>query len=173
MPTYLIIDGYNVLGLAGRLSDRLESAREDLLRALASYRLRTRHPVTVVFDGWQQGQLMEQREHRAGVEVIYSRRGEKADQVIQRLVRGYGSDCAVVSSDHEIANVARSHRAFVMGAQEFAGKLYRPVSSASGVPYKELDRGDDVRSVRGPEKKGNPRKLPKSQRRRRNQLKRF
>ena len=173
MPTHLIIDGYNILGLTGRLSNRLESAREDLLRTLASYRHRTRHPVTIVFDGWQQGQPMEQREHRAGVEVIYSKRGEKADQVIQRLVREYGSDCAVVSSDHEIVNVARSHRAFVMGAQEFAGKLSRPASSVGAVPYKELDMGEDVRPVRGSEIKGNPRKLPKSQRRRQNQLKRF
>ncbi len=115
---------------------------------------------------------MEQREHRAGVEVIYSKRGEKADQVIQRLVREYGSNCAVVSSDHEIVNVARSHRAVVMGAREFAGKLSRS-SSAGTVPYKELDMGDDVRPDRRPEKKGNPRKQPKAQRRRQNQLKRF
>lgn len=173
MPTHLIIDGYNLLGLTGRLSDRLESAREDLLYALVSYRHRTRHSVTVVFDGWQQGQPREQREHRAGVQVIYSKRGEKADQVIQRLVREYESDCAVVSSDHEIVNVARSHSAFVMGAQEFAGRLSRPASSASAVPHKELDMGDDVRPGLRVEKKGNPRKLPKSQRRRDRQLKRF
>lgn len=173
MPTHLIIDGYNVLGLSGRLPARLEPAREELLRVVASYRYRTGHHVTVVFDGWQQGQPMEQREHRAGVEVIYSKRGEKADQVIQRLVREYGSDCAVVSSDHEIVNVARSHRAMVMGAQEFAGRLSRPASSAGVVPYKELDVGDDLRPDRGPEKKGNPKKLRKSQRRRQNQLKRF
>ncbi|MBM4139184.1 MAG: NYN domain-containing protein [Nitrospira sp.] len=173
MPTHLIIDGYNVLGLTGKFSNRLESAREEFLRALGSYRHRTGHSVTVVFDGWQQGQPLEQHEHRAGVEVIYSKRGEKADQVIQRLVREYGSDCAVVSSDHEIVNVARSHQAFVMRAQEFAGKLSRPTRSAGAVPYKELDMGDDVRLDRGAEKKGNPRKLPKSQRRRQNQLKRF
>jgi len=87
MPTHLIIDGYNVLGLTGKFSNRLESAREEFLRALGSYRHRTGHSVTVVFDGWQQGQPLEQHEHRAGVEVIYSKRGEKADQVIQRLVR--------------------------------------------------------------------------------------
>ena len=173
MPTHVIIDGYNVLGLTGRLSGRIESAREEFLRALGAYRHRTRHAVTVVFDGWQQGQPMEQHEHRAGVEVIYSKRGEKADQVIQRLVREYGSECAVVSSDHEIVNVARSNRAFVMGAREFAEKLSRPASSAGAVPHKELDRGDDMRTDRGSEKKGNPRKLPKSQRRRQNQLKRF
>ena len=116
---------------------------------------------------------MEQREHRAGVQVIYSKRGEKADQVIQRLVRQYGSDCAVVSSDHEIIAVARSYGAFVMQAQEFASKLAASSSSSGAVPHKELDRGDDERPRRGPEKKGNPRKLPKAQRRRQSRLNRF
>ena len=173
MATHLIVDGYNLLGATRRLSDRLESARENLLRVLAAYRHRKDHSITVVFDGWQQGQPMEQREQRAGVQVIYSKRGEKADQVIQRLVRQYGSDCAVVTSDHEIINVARSHGAFVMEAQEFARKLSAPSSPAGAVPHKELDRGDDTRSWRGPEKKGNPKKLPKAQRRRQGRLKRF
>jgi len=140
---------------------------------LATYRHRKNHPVTVVFDGWRQDRPMEQREHRAGVQVIYSKRGEKADQVIQRLVREYGSDCAVVSSDHEIINVAGSYGAFVIQAQEFAAKLAASSSSAGTVPYKELDRGDNEHPGRGPEKKGNPRKLPKAQRRRQSRLNRF
>jgi predicted RNA-binding protein with PIN domain len=173
MPTRLIIDGYNLLSGGGTLRGHLESARERLVRDLATYRHRKHHLITVVFDGWQQGQPSEQQEYRAGVQVIYSRRGERADQVIQRLAREYGSDCAVVSSDHEIVNAARAHGAFVMGAREFADKLRMSSSAADTMPYKELDTGDDVRSKRGPEKKGNPRKLPKSQRRRDRQLRRF
>ncbi|MDH4155372.1 MAG: NYN domain-containing protein [Nitrospira sp.] len=173
MPTYLILDGYNLLSVGGRLSRQLESARECLLRDLASYRHRKNHHITVVFDGWQQGQPSEQREHRSGVQVIYSKRGERADQVIQRLAREYGQDCAVVSSDHEIVNAARAHGAFVMGSQEFASKLQASSVSSGRVPYKELDTGEDVAARRGPEKKGNPRKLPKSQRQRDRHLKRF
>jgi predicted RNA-binding protein with PIN domain len=172
MPTHLIVDGYNLLA-GGSLSSQLESARDRLVRDLAAYRHRKNHLITVVFDGWQQGQLSEQREHRAGVQVIYSKRGERADQVIQRLAREYGADCAVVSSDHEIVNAARAHGAFVLGSREFAGKL-RVLSSASGaVPNKELDIEDGDPPKRGPEKKGNPRKLPKAQRQRDRQLKRF
>lgn len=173
MPTHLIIDGYNLLSAGGRLGGQLESARERLLRDLASYRHRKNHHITVVFDGWQQGQSSEHREHRSGVQVIYSKRGERADQVIQRLAREYGSDCAVVSSDHEIVNAARAHGAFVMGAQEFASKLQASSGSSGRVPYKELDTGEDFAARRGPEKKGNPRKLPKSQRQRDRHLKRF
>ncbi len=173
---HLIIDGYNVLGCAdigSRGSGHLELSRETLLRDLAAYRQRKQHVITVVFDGWQQGQSSEQREHRAGVQVIYSKRGEKADQVIQRLAREYGTDCAVVSSDHEIVNAARAHGAFVMGAQEFASKLRGSWAPSGRVPHKELDTEADVSARRGPEKKGNPRKLPKSQRQRDRHLKRF
>jgi uncharacterized protein len=173
MPIHLIIDGYNLLSGGGTLSGRLESARERLLRDLATYRHRKHHLITVVFDGWQQGQPLEQQEHRAGVQVIYSKRGERADEVIQRLAREYGSDCAIVSSDHEIINAARAYGAFVMGSREFAGKL-RALSPMTGpVPNKELDVEDNDRPRRGPGKKGNPRKLPKSQRQRDRQLKRF
>jgi uncharacterized protein len=173
MPTHLIIDGYNLLSAGGRLSGQLESARERLLRELASYRHRKNHHITVVFDGWQHGRSTEQREHRAGVQVIYSKRGERADQVIQRLAREYGTDCAVVSSDHEIMNVAGAHGAFVIRAQEFAEKLRESSFSSGVIPHKELDPGDDVRSRRGAEKKGNPRKLPKSQRQRDRRFRRF
>ena len=130
--------------------------------------------ITVVFDGWQQGQPSEQREHRAGVQVIYSKRGERADQVIQRLAREYGADCAVVSSDHEIVNAARAHGAFVMGSREFAEKL-RCCHRVQPVPYhtKNSMLGMTIAQARGPEKKGNPRKLPKSQRQRDRRLKRF
>lgn len=173
MPIHLIIDGYNLLGRIGSLSGRVELARETLLHDLAAYRHRKNHAITVVFDGWQQERPTEQREHRAGVHVIYSKRGERADQVIQRLAREYGVDCAVVSSDHEIINAARAHGAFVMGAQEFSEKLLGLSSAPGTIPYKELDTGDDGRSPRGPEKKGNPRKLPKSQRQRDRRLRRF
>jgi predicted RNA-binding protein with PIN domain len=173
MPIHLIVDGYNLLAGVGSFSGHLESARERLVRDLAAYRHRKNHLITLVFDGWQQGQPSEQQEHRAGIQVIYSKRGERADQVIQRLAREYGADCAVVSSDHEIVNSARAHGAMVMGAREFADKLRVSSSAGDTIPYKELDTGGDVRSKRGPEKKGNPRKLPKSQRQRARQLKRF
>lgn len=172
MPTHLIIDGYNLLGRAGSFSGHMESARETLLHALAAYRHRKNHPITIVFDGWQQGQPMEQREHRSGMQVIYSKRGERADQVIQRLAREYGADCAVVSSDQEVARSAKVSGAFVLGAQEFALKLWAS-PSGGGMVHKELDRPEDESSARDPKKKGNPRKLPKALRQRAKQLKRF
>ena len=142
MALHLIVDGYNLLALTGRIGAgttlHSEMARESFLRDLAAYRQRKSHAITVVFDGWQQGWGTEQREHRLGLEIIFSRRGEKADQVIQRLAAEFGSACAVVSSDREIINVAEAQGAFVMKAQEFIGKLQGPSSSTPASLHKEL-----------------------------------
>nr|MBI3612672.1 NYN domain-containing protein [Nitrospirota bacterium] len=106
MAMHVIVDGYNLLGVRGQVGRTGavggEAAREQLLRDLSAYRQRKGHPITVVFDGWQQGGEAERQEHRAGLLVVYSRRGERADQVIQRLAEEYGRDCAVVSSDREV-----------------------------------------------------------------------
>jgi len=108
---HVIIDGYNLSALLARTGEpHSEAARESLLRLLAGYRHRKGHSLTVVFDGWQRGQPIEGREHRAGVQVIYSKRGERADQVIERLAREYGAECAVVTSDQEVIRAVGSER---------------------------------------------------------------
>jgi hypothetical protein len=172
---HVIIDGYNLLALSGWTATGApsEMAREALLRRLAAYRHRKGHALTVVFDGWQRGQPIESREHRAGVQVIYSKRGERADQVIERLAQQYGTECAVVTSDHEVIRAAQTQGALVMKAAEFAQKLHGELQPERPIPYKELAGDDEARTRRGPEKKGNPRKLPKALRRRSRQMKRF
>jgi uncharacterized protein len=172
---HVIIDGYNLLALTSRPGTGRDSemARESLLRQLAAYRHRKGHALTVVFDGWQRGQPIEGREHRAGVQVIYSKRGERADQVIERLAQEYGAECAVVTSDHEVIRAAQAQGALIMKAPQFAHKLQAESSSERPMPHKELAVDEHDLPQRGPEKKGNPRKLPKALRRRNRQLKRF
>ena len=187
---HVIIDGYNLLGFAGRMGSvggpgsgvsEMEDARELLLRQLALYRQRKTHAVTVVFDGWRRGMTAERHEHRSGVEVIYSRRGETADAVIQRLAEEYGREAAVVSSDRQVADHAKAQGAFVISAAEFAESLAAGLSSATpseaGQPgrprWAARQDHDDEPSVRTQQKKGNPRKLPKRLRQRRQRLRGF
>lgn len=177
MLKHLIIDGYNLLGARGSVeASAASSMRETLLRELAAYRQGKRHPITVVFDGWLHGLGAEHREHRSGIEVVYSRRGQRADQVIQRMAEEYGADCAVVSSDREVAGFARSRGAFIIGALEFERRL-REATRAPAPPRRpgrqgfDKDREDAPR--RALEKKGNPKKLPKAVRKRLRQLKSF
>ncbi len=174
---HLIIDGYNLLGVRGQVGPAVaqdgDSAREQLLRDLMVYQQRKAHSITVVFDGWQQGAATEGSEHRAGVQVIYSRRGERADQVIQRLVEKFGRDVAVVSSDREITDFARVRGAFVIEAREFEVRLRAKPHSTATVPLHGRDPKEDDPPRRSPDKKGNPRKLPKALRKRNRQLRGF
>lgn len=177
MARHLIVDGYNLLGVRGEMARVTtgggEAARERLLRELAAYRQRKGHPITVVFDGWQQGPDTERREHRAGVQVVFSRRGEQADQVIQRLTDEFGADCAVVSSDREVVAFARVRGALTISASEFEAKLRPapgPMESPAGLGKDFVEDGPPRRNS---EKKGNPRKLPKALRKRNRQLRGF
>ncbi len=176
MILHVIVDGYNLLGVQGRGFSKgsfmTEAARERLIRQLSAYHHRKGHAITVVFDGWRDGFGTEAREFRSGVEVRYSKRGERADQVIQRLAEEWGRDCAVVSSDREVADRARMAGAFVMGAQEFATRIETPSMAAPDVPWKK-DEDLEARGRRPSEKKGNPRKLPKALRARHRTLRGF
>lgn len=172
MAIHLIVDGYNLLGARRQVGPDLEAAREVLLRDLSAYRQRKGHPITVVFDGWQQARGAERREHRMGVEVVYSKRGERADQVIQRLAEEFGHDCAVVSSDREVADFVKSRGAFVMGSAEFDFKLRTSPVAATRPGLKQSDEEGDL-PRRTADKKGNARKLPKALRRRNRQLRGF
>jgi hypothetical protein len=79
-----------------------------------------------------------------------------------------------VTSDHEVIRAAQAQGALIMRAAEFAQKLHGQSLLERPIPYKELAADqEDPQPRRGPEKKGNPRKLPKALRRRSRQLKRF
>ncbi|MFB3107741.1 MAG: NYN domain-containing protein [Candidatus Binatia bacterium] len=181
MAIHLIIDGYNLLGVLGHVgtTDDGERFRDSLLRDLSMYRQRKGHPITVVFDAWREKTGTEHREFWAGVEVVYTKGGEKADQVIQRLARQYGRDCAVVSSDLEIVSTARSHGAFVMKSQEFQVKLQgarKGRTQPAGPKLRSASlmlKQEEEPLPKRPDKKGNPRKLPKAIRNRNRRLKGF
>ncbi len=183
MAMHVIIDGYNLLGVRGwganSSSSDGERFRERLIQDLSRYRHRKGHPLTVVFDAWREP-TEEHREHRSGVQVIYTKSGERADQVIQRMARQYGRDCVVVSSDLEIVSTAKAHGALTMRAREFHGKLQTVVSDAKHGTYRSTPsvsagygKVDEEPLPKRPDKKGNPRKLPKAQRQRNRQLRGF
>ncbi len=184
MPLSLLIDGYNLLGSLGKrkseqLTDGAE-ARATLIDRLSLYSQRKGHPVIVVFDAWREPTGLGYHEHRTGVHVMFTKRGERADQVIQRLARQYGPTCAVVSSDLEIIQTAKSHGAFVMKSHEFQVKLENREDkkavegkSHSIYPAQSGAKIEDERPQGRSDKKGNPRKLPKAVRIRNRQLRGF
>jgi predicted RNA-binding protein with PIN domain len=166
---WIIIDGYNVIRQWPELAqlDRadLQAGREAFLAALRSYRQAKGHRTTVVFDGLEQGVLAETGTQGPGLGVRFSRRGERADDVIARLVQdARGEAAVVVSSDHEVLDAARRHGATGMTAPEFIERLEAARMAA-------LKGGED--EERRPTKtgKGTAKRLPKSVRRTERRLK--
>jgi hypothetical protein len=173
----LIIDGYNLLGVRSQIGRAeppgvLESARDRLLIELAAYRQYKPRDITVVFDGWREGGSVEHHDRVAGIKVIYSRQNERADQVVQRLAACHGRNCAVVSSDREVADFSKAQGALVMGAAEFRSRLDGALRPGADDGPKDVG-GKDDRPRRSSTKKGNPHKLPKAERKRRRQIKGF
>jgi predicted RNA-binding protein with PIN domain len=102
--THLLIDGYNVTKTGyGGLT--LEAQRTRLLTGLGGLAARTGAEVTVVFDG-AEGTVPVALPAPRGVRLLFSRRGETADEVLRRLTRHepQGRPVVVVSSDREVAD---------------------------------------------------------------------
>ena len=168
---HLIVDGYNIIRQTPRLqfldAMDLQAGREALLELLALYRRRSHHQMTVVFDGWQQGDLKESRDRYQGILVIYSRRGERADEVIKRLLNQERERALVVTSDREIQVCAEQVQAAWVSAGQFElSHLHGPGGAA--------DHDAEADSLtRGTHKKGPSRRLSKRVRQRQQRLKKL
>ncbi|MDI6763934.1 MAG: NYN domain-containing protein [Thermodesulfobacteriota bacterium] len=159
---HLIIDGYNLLH-SGRTLVKLNSIelqweRERLIQRLSLYRQARPSEIIVVFDGWQAGWSTEKREKKKGVELIFSKIGEKADEVIKRLIREKGSGAVVITSDREIARYAARLSVPVIPSDQFQAKL-------ESADVRVENKIEDDEEAQGLKKKGPSRRLSKKERR--------
>ncbi|MBI3584160.1 MAG: NYN domain-containing protein [Nitrospinae bacterium] len=172
MALKIIIDGYNLLMTSDRFRrdfiDSFEETRNRFIENLYNYKKLKGHDITVVFDGWKSGYMTEKREVIKGIKIVYSRRGEKADEVIKRMV-GNGDFSTVVTSDRDVANFVSRHGAVVISSGEFEESLAMAEFSAMKGKAEE----DDFEVILTTKKKGNPRRLPKSERRKQQRLKKL
>jgi predicted RNA-binding protein with PIN domain len=176
MSIRIIIDGYNLIKQSSSLRshDLQDPARErvKLIEKLACYRTIKGNSIVVVFDGWREGNPVEQHTKERGIDIIYSRRGEKADEVIKRLVTHSREPLLVVTSDHEITHFCQSRRCEVITAHLFEEKIelcWLNRMKGSG----ENDDDHDLPLLRSTKKRGPSKKLPKSKRRLLRQLKKL
>jgi predicted RNA-binding protein with PIN domain len=124
---------------------------------LTGYIKRKPHDITVVFDGWKSGESSESRYMTGGVEVIYSRLGEKADSVIKRIIRESRRQVIAVSSDREITSYAWSHGSVPVSPDELLDAMERKHSSKDegGLIYEDEEYYEHKKkgSSRTPSKK--------------------
>ncbi|TDC41485.1 NYN domain-containing protein [Micromonospora sp. KC213] len=121
---HLVVDGYNVTKRGfGEMS--LEQQRKRLISGLGGIAAQTGDEVTVVFDGAERMHGLPPTPR--GVRVLFSRKGETADELIRRLVRAEpaGRPVVVVSSDREVADGVRRHGAYPLGADSLLRRLAR------------------------------------------------
>jgi predicted RNA-binding protein with PIN domain len=121
---HLLVDGYNVTKSGyGDLS--LEQQRSRLITGLGGIAAQTRAEVTCVFDGAER--IVGLPPAPRGVRVLFSKKGETADDLIRRLVRAEpaGRPVVVVSSDREVADGVRRHGAYPLGSSALLRRLGR------------------------------------------------
>gem|GEM_PF-346829 len=168
---HLLIDGYNLLHVAHSLtrlnSTQLRQERDRLIDQLSAYQKLKPSAMTLVFDGWLGGWTTEQREIKRGIEIIYSKLGEKADEVIKRLAREKGSAAIVITSDRDISKFAERMGAAVIPSEQFQEKL----EHASGRLEEGLEEEEE--EEKGVKKKGLARRLSKKEKRTRAALKKL
>ena len=156
MP-HIIIDGYNYIHRirsSGLLSDtNLDMVRRAFLERFVSYKRQKGINITVVFDAYKSYSTGRQKENYKGIEIVYSKENETADDVIIGWIREKKAGIIVVTSDRAIIDEAkRCGVAFIVPS-----KLEMMISQAGLEMHKEEDEED----VYNDRKKGNPRKLPK------------
>jgi predicted RNA-binding protein with PIN domain len=166
---HIIIDGYNLIRQSDTLrrfeKTSLEEGRKALIRFILPYRQAKNHRITVVFDGWKTGSSMEVRDREGGMNVIYSRRGEKADDVIKKIAESSGEEILVVTSDRDIASFVERRGGTAVPSRDFeaiVGMKSRETRATSGIAEDKVD--DDDSEPPGNRKKGPAKRLSRRER---------
>jgi uncharacterized protein len=163
---HIIIDGYNLIRQSDSLRrcerQSLQAGRQALINNLINYQREKGHKITVVFDGWENGEVMEERDQQGNINIIYSRRGEKADEVIKRIANNSAEEIFVVSSDREIVSYVVRRGKTSLSSIEFEMLMHKSISESSNIHSYSPE--DDDKNDRKSKKKGPARRLPRAER---------
>ena len=102
----ILVDGYSLLhnwpDLARGWARHSAAARDELIRRLTLYQDASGTPISVFFDGAGMTGSRPPVAAAAEVEVLYSRRGQTADQMIERAVHRFApyGEVLAVTDDH-------------------------------------------------------------------------
>jgi len=124
---YLIVDGHSIIFAWSELrklhARRSSLAREALLKQLRDYQDWTGVRVVAFFDG--KGKKVEATSDPAEVQVFYSRSGQSADSIIERLASKYAKqyELVVATSDSMEAETVHACGAESISPQGLRGLL--------------------------------------------------
>lgn len=121
---YLLVDGYNIINDWSALSlfreESMEHAREKLIELLSSYQGYRGINLIVVFDAHLVKGSRGKSYFQGAIQVIFTREGETADAVIERLVYQLSerSEITVATSDWEEQRIILGKGASRVSARE-------------------------------------------------------
>ena len=148
MKPLLLVDGYNVLGawdVPRRESLSIDEARERLVHLIADYAGFSGEEVIVVFDGHYTDRPVRSRSIVHGVEVVFTKHAESADNYIEALCAEAPKwrHIRVATSDSTEQTVTMGRGAVRISSREFLIELTQ-VRSVGRAHMKEekVSRGD-------------------------------
>lgn len=124
---YLLVDGHSMIFAWPELHSlhqkRTASARDALVRQLTQYQDASGVRVVVVFDG--RGAKQGDATEPGGVQIFYSKSGQTADTIIERLCARYATehDLTVATDDHMERQTALTFGASTVSSEMLRGLL--------------------------------------------------
>ena len=132
----ILVDGYSLLHawpeLAPGRPRHSAAARDGLIQRLTLYRDAIGTPITIFFDGVGARGRAQAALPEDDVEVLYSRSGQTADEMIERAAHRFApfGEVLAITDDHAeretvigVGGMAASCRNFIQSVQEALGEL--------------------------------------------------
>jgi len=159
----IIIDGYNVLGKAN------VSEREDLIQNLVEYKKKSKHDIVLFFDGTHNGTRFGDDMVIENIKVIYTPLHETADDHMIDYMKDHPhQEIMVVSSDRKIQKAATRHMFAFFESQAFIKRIHQKKCS------KTAEEDILVRPKKiSTKKRGNPNRISKKEKQKRQSLKKL
>ena len=173
MNENIIIDGYNLLKQSPELCELeridIELARNHLIKMLSAYKRVKSLKIALIFDGWKSGGLSQNSYMERGIKVVFSKLGQTADDVIKNMARDSGKEMVIVTNDLDIKQFVEKTGSVVISSNDFLMKI----EMAQYFEIKGIEEEVDYDTKITTKKKGNPKKRPKSERKKNRKLKKL
>lgn len=116
----LIVDGYNVLGawrsgMGSMESARMDAARDELTDMLRDYAGYAGQAVILVYDAWLSDRKTRTEETSGPLTVVFTRKGETADQYIERLTDSLAHDISLDKCEVRVATSDSVEQTVILG----------------------------------------------------------
>jgi predicted RNA-binding protein with PIN domain len=155
----ILVDGYSLLHnwpeLAEGAPRHSARARDELVQILTRYHDATGEPITIFFDGAGAPPNVPKNESGRAVEVLFSRAGQTADDMIERAAHRFQSygEVLVVTDDHAERDVVGGFGGSVSSCANFIRMIGGALAELQD-DLKNHNRAEQNRFNRPPDYKG-------------------